>query len=78
MTENKKIDIMHFRDYITKQISCKSSIKANHRISNEEVSVLMERLNKCKNPFTCPHGRPTIIKLSISDLEKMFERIQSK
>lgn len=78
MVENKKIDIMHFRDYITKQISCKSSIKANHRISNDEVKVLMERLNKCKNPFTCPHGRPTIIKLSISDLEKMFERIQSK
>ena len=38
----------------------------------------MERLNKCKNPYTCPHGRPTIIKLSIPDIEKMFERIQSK
>ena len=78
MIKNQKVDIMHFRDYITKQISCKSSIKANHRISNEEVKVLMERLNKCKNPYTCPHGRPTIIKLSISDIEKMFERIQSK
>ena len=78
MAENKKIDIMYFRDYITKQISCKASIKANHRISNDEVSVLMERLNKCKNPYTCPHGRPTIIKLSIPDIEKMFERIQSK
>ena len=78
MIKNQKVEIMHFRDYITKQISCKSSIKANHRISNEEVKVLMERLNKCKNPYTCPHGRPTIIKLSISDIEKMFERIQSK
>lgn len=78
MVENKKIDIMYFRDYITKQISCKASIKANHRISNDEVNVLMERLNKCKNPYTCPHGRPTIIKLSIPDIEKMFERIQSK
>ena len=37
---------------------------------------LVENLNKCDNPFTCPHGRPTIIKLSQTDLEKMFERIQ--
>ena len=78
MIDNQKIDIMHFRDYITKQISCKASIKANHRISNDEVNTLLKRLNKCKNPYTCPHGRPTMIKLSISDLEKMFERIQSK
>lgn len=78
MIDNQKIDIMHFRDYITKQISCKASIKANHRISNDEVSTLLKRLNKCKNPYTCPHGRPTMIKLSITDLEKMFERIQSK
>jgi len=78
MISNQKIDIMYFRDYITKQISCKASIKANHRISKDEVDTLMKRLNQCKNPFTCPHGRPTMIKLTVSDLEKMFERIQSK
>ncbi len=78
MIDNQKVDIMHFRDYITKQISCKASIKANHRISRDEVDTLMKRLNQCKNPFTCPHGRPTMIKLTVSDLEKMFERIQSK
>jgi len=78
MIENQKIDIMYFRDYITKQISCKASIKANHRINQDEVNVLIKRLNKCKNPYTCPHGRPTIIKLTVTDLEKMFERIQSK
>ena len=78
MIENQKIDIMYFRDYITKQISCKASIKANHRISVDEVNELVKRLNKCKNPYTCPHGRPTIIKLTVTDLEKMFERIQSK
>ena len=33
-------------------------------------------LNKCQNPYTCPHGRPTIINLKITDIEKMFERIQ--
>ena len=78
MIDNQKIDLMYFRDDITKQISCKASIKANKRISIDEVNVLMKRLNECKNPFTCPHGRPTIIKLTVSDIEKMFERIQSK
>ena len=76
MIENHKIDIMYFRDWICKQISCKSSIKANHHISRMEVDSLVENLKKCNNPYTCPHGRPTIIKLTIAEIEKMFERIQ--
>ena len=76
MIEKRTIDIMTFRDYICKQISCKSSIKANHRINLNEVNALIDGLNKCDNPYTCPHGRPTMIKLKPEDLEKMFERIQ--
>ena len=76
MIDNKKVDVIFFRDHIAKQISCKASIKANHHISMEEVNYLIENLKKCKNPFTCPHGRPTIIKFSVSDIERMFERIQ--
>ena len=76
MINEEKVDIIYFRDHIAKQISCKASIKANHRLSLDEINGLIENLNKCDNPFTCPHGRPTIIKLSQTDLEKMFERIQ--
>ncbi len=76
MIEKRSFDIMSFRDYICKQISCKASIKANHRINQNEVDALIKGLNKCKNPYTCPHGRPTIIKFRPEDLEKMFERIQ--
>ena len=76
MISNKKIEIMHFRDAICKQISCKASIRANHRINELEREALINQLRKCKNPYTCPHGRPSIIKLSVSDIEKMFERIQ--
>ena len=76
MIENHRIDIMYFRDWICKQISCKSSIKANHHISRLEVDALVSNLEKCRNPYTCPHGRPTIIKLTIAEIEKMFERIQ--
>lgn len=76
MIDNKIIDVMSFRDSIAKQISCKASIKANHYINQDEIKALLSNLNKCKNPFTCPHGRPTIINLTLSDIEKMFERIQ--
>ena len=76
MIENRKIDIMSFRDPICKMISCKASIKANHRINLDEVNALIDGLNKCDNPYTCPHGRPTIIKFSKDDLERKFERIQ--
>lgn len=72
---NRNFDLLFFRDSIAKQISCKSSIKANHRISVDEVNSLIKDLNKCKDPYHCPHGRPTIINLSNDELEKMFERI---
>lgn len=76
MINEEIIDIIYFRDHIAKQISCKASIKANHQLSRDEIKALVDNLNTCDNPYTCPHGRPTIIKLSQSDLEKMFERIQ--
>ena len=75
--ENKKIDVIAFRDKIAKQISCKGSIKANHALNRIEIDALYEQLSLCKNPFTCPHGRPTIIHFTITELERMFERIQS-
>jgi DNA mismatch repair protein MutL len=74
---SKKVDIIYFRDAIAKQISCKSSIKANKALNNDEITTLVNNLRKCKNPYTCPHGRPTIISFKQTELEKMFERIQS-
>ena len=56
--------------------ACKSSIKANDFIKEEEIEALIDDLKKCRNPFSCPHGRPTFIKFSRYDLEKMFKRIQ--
>ena len=76
MINNKEISVIRFRDYIAKQISCKASIKANHKINRLEIDTLIEKLNKCENPYTCPHGRPTMIKLTLADIERMFERIQ--
>ena len=50
------------------------SIKANDFITMEDIEILLENLRNTKNPFTCPHGRPTIISYSKYDLEKLFKR----
>ncbi len=55
-------------------IACKKSIKANHIMSSYEMEALLKDLSKCKNPANCPHGRPTIIKITRADVEKIFRR----
>ena len=55
-------------------IACKAAVKANMALTAEEVEALMEQLLKLKNPFTCPHGRPTAIKMTKIDIEKKFSR----
>ncbi len=77
MARSNNVSILPFRDSIAKQISCKSSIRANDKITEAEAIDLIKQLNLCKNPYHCPHGRPTIIKFTTNDLKKMFERIQS-
>lgn len=55
-------------------MACRMSIKANDYISYEDQVYLLDTLRKCNNPFTCPHGRPTIITYTKYDLEKLFKR----
>lgn len=56
-------------------MACKSAIKANDRIQNIEIESLFKQLEKCENPYTCPHGRPTMVEISKVEIEKMFKRI---
>ena len=56
-------------------MACKSAIKGNMRISFKEADALIDQLLKLENPYTCPHGRPTIISMSENELEKKFKRI---
>ena len=58
-------------------LACRLSIKANDYISLEEADYLLETIRTCENPFTCPHGRPTIITYSNYELEKMFKRVMN-
>ena len=57
-------------------MSCKAAIKAHDKLSLNEMKALLKDLANCRNPFSCPHGRPTAIKLTQYDLEKMFKRVQ--
>ena len=53
------------------------SVKANTNIGYLEQEHLLNRLFKCEFPYTCPHGRPTVIKYPLYELEKMFKRVNS-
>ena len=75
LNETKKFDKDKFQESVIKMISCKMSIKANQPVSNEVLTYLLKELFKCDNPYTCCHGRPTIMKFSNYDLEKMFKRV---
>ena len=55
-------------------IACKAAVKAKMKLDDQEVATLMARLLELPNPFTCPHGRPTAIKMTKTDLEKKFSR----
>ena len=77
LTETKKIDLAQLRDHLAKDISCKGAIKANKALNLNEIKALMIGLKSCENPYTCPHGRPTLIKLSHYDIERMFKRVVS-
>lgn len=55
-------------------IACKAAVKAHMVLAKEEVESLMDELLKLTNPFTCPHGRPTVIKMSKYEIERKFER----
>ena len=57
------------------KISCTNAIKSGDKIDKIEIMALFEDLKKCDNPYTCPHGRPTMIELSKKDIEKQFLRI---
>ena len=55
-------------------IACKAAVKAHMALTQEEVDSLLQQLLSLPNPFTCPHGRPTAIKMTVTDIEKKFAR----
>jgi DNA mismatch repair protein MutL len=70
----KETDLQRFFDPLLRMMACKGAIQASQPMNAAEAIALFENLQKCNTPSHCPHGRPTILQITLSDLAKMFER----
>ncbi len=68
-------NLMKEKGEIAKIIACRTAIKAGQKLSASEMQNLIDRLFACENPYTCPHGRPIVLKFTLEDLANRFGRI---
>ena len=69
------INVEQIREEVATMMACKKSIKANHYLTEADMTRLLEDLRHTNDPFTCPHGRPVIIQWTNYDIEKLFKRV---
>jgi DNA mismatch repair protein MutL len=70
----KGADLARFFDPLLKMMACRGAIQAGRAMGRQEAQALLSDLQKCRFPSHCPHGRPTLLRITHSDLEKMFAR----
>ncbi|MCC3373209.1 DNA mismatch repair endonuclease MutL [Cohnella sp. REN36] len=75
--KERAVDLHKLREKAAILCSCKASIKANQYQTREAGEALLRRLASCRQPYTCPHGRPIVVSFSTYELEKMFKRVMS-
>jgi DNA mismatch repair protein MutL len=75
LAEEKDVKKKDLIDDLAKLLSCKHSLKANHYITETEAMHLLKDLRRCQRPYTCPHGRPIIVKFKHSKVEHWFNRV---
>jgi len=73
----KAVDLRKLREKASVLCSCKASIKANQALTREAGETLLRRLAQCRQPYTCPHGRPIVVSFTTYELEKMFKRVMN-
>ena len=74
MDINNKTTAEEIENRFLATVACKAAVKANMKLSIEEIKTLFDELLTLENPFTCPHGRPTAIRLTKDEIEKKFKR----
>ncbi|WP_010243517.1 DNA mismatch repair endonuclease MutL [Acetivibrio cellulolyticus] len=74
MSDKRKENIL-IEEEALYRVACKSAVKANKRLDDIEIKKIIKDLSNIENPYTCPHGRPTLIKITKYEFEKMFKRI---
>jgi DNA mismatch repair protein MutL len=72
--ETTEVKNSNIREYLIATYSCKAAIKTGQILTIQEMETLVNELYKCEIPFACPHGRPTMIEMTIDDLDKTFCR----
>lgn len=72
--KNQDVDMLALRHKVLATMACHSSIRFNRPLSRAEMQQVIDDLKKCKQPYHCPHGRPTVITMSDDELRKEFER----
>jgi len=75
VSASNKTDINILAEETLYRIACKAAVKANRKLDNAEIRQLVSELQSFENPYTCPHGRPTVLKLTRYEIEKMFKRV---
>lgn len=73
---SKDFSLKKYRHDLAAMVACKSSIKAGQVLDTVSARQLLTDLSRCKNPYSCAHGRPTIVQFSGDDIQRMFRRIQ--
>jgi len=74
LISGRDVSIAKLREAVSIMMSCKKSIKANQYINEAEVRGLLQNLCRCEQPYTCPHGRPIIVKMTKYEIERLFKR----
>lgn len=70
------LTVAEFRERTAIMMSCKRAIRANMRLSDSQARTLLATLAQAENPYNCPHGRPVLTQFTLTEMEKMFKRIQ--
>ncbi len=72
----QSVNTLRLGEHVVAKTVCRHAVKANDPLAGPELENLVEDLRRCAMPYTCPHGRPTLIEMSYRELEKKFGRVQ--
>jgi DNA mismatch repair protein MutL len=75
-TAGDKVNNVRLGEHVVAKTVCRHSVKANDPLAGAELENLVNDLRRCQMPYTCPHGRPTLIEMNFRELEKKFGRSQ--
>ena len=72
----REVNLARLGEHTVAKTVCRHAVKANDPLAGPELEHLIEELRQCAMPYTCPHGRPTLIEMNYRELEKKFGRVQ--